>query len=655
MSDGCPIRLIYVENVRIRRFGMSCQRLTFMISVSVPGPWKTVEVHWAGEEGRWRSCPAVCERLWGGVGEVWRARILRERGMDEMSLPGDVRFALCCRVDGVEYWDNNGGEDYLVRNDSGIRMASSFPLLRVGERPSLGAGESVCPVPVAVQQSIRPGRVFVRWTLDQWRTQRTAPCFFLRRYWSRMQGCNARNPNSYGCGIWLARLPVGDAPSVEFAIGCESAQGPVWDNNSGQDYVVRRGQLKVLTLNLHCRQEANQDAKLRLIASAIDELGLDLICLQEVSEPWNEGRGDWSANTARMICAQLRESYSIDWDYSHVGFGRYREGCAVLSRFPMVESESAYMIAESWAIPVEAELGTEFGRRNEFGEWFHLRWGQIRFAIDWGEEINLKVVLKLKRSWGEREQFVVETDPYQTEWNRHCRVTREFFLHANPATLGRISNVWFSYILHFRGQVIQSKHDYLFAAGSDFENGAPWRRGVWREWTRANAYQVESVDAELLQRDADWHAFCLFLIGEMQGEYQDSVIDALIGARRRGVDVRILLNGHMARQGDPGRACSLSEELARPLLPSVERLKRSGVCVDLAYGQVEQQVPYCPLHSKYCVVDNRIVLEGSFNWYNTSVYSHDLLVVVARDSVARHYLYEFEQIHRLFRFPDAPG
>ncbi|MCF7765053.1 MAG: phospholipase D family protein [Verrucomicrobia bacterium] len=533
------------------------------------------------------------------------------------------------------------------------------------------------------------------------------------------------------------------------------------------------------------------------------------------------------------------------------------------------------MIAESWAIPVEAELGSEFGRRNEFGEWFHLRWGEIRFAIDWGEEINLKVVLKLERSWGEREQFVVETDPYQTEWNRHCRVTREFFLHANPATLGRISNVWFSYILHFRGQVIQSKHDYLFAAGSDFENGAPWRRGVPREWTRANAYQVESVDAELLQRDADWHAchfeslrlvpkftkgnpshpfhpkryihdqidrqiermrkggggmpgirvcvdciddtdfvnhllfacdqgvrvqcvvdwrkmvltnsrnyarlkrsrieltgvvcssrastlevatdmhtkfilfgdqdciegsfniafdrwgsnwesgmafgshgvcrllenvfqsirggihqtygidpygsfnllytfgrhsirngrlyrphqailseihrarhsirLCLFLIGEMQGEYQDSVIDALIGARRRGVDVRILLNGHMARQGDPGRACSLSEELARPLLPSVERLKRSGVCVDLAYGQVEQQVPYCPLHSKYCVVDNGIVLEGSFNWYNTSVYSHDLLVVVARDSVARHYLYEFEQIHRLFRFPDAPG
>ncbi|MCF7765054.1 MAG: endonuclease/exonuclease/phosphatase family protein [Verrucomicrobia bacterium] len=363
---------------------MSCQRLTFMISVSVPGPWKTVEVHWAGEEGRWRSCPAVCERRWGGVGEVWRARILRERGMDEMSLPGDVRFALCCRVDGVESWDNNGGEDYLVRNDSGIRMASSFPLLRVGERPSLGAGESVCPVPVAVQHSIRPGRVFVRWTSDQWRTQRTAPCFFLRRYWSRMQGCNARNPNSYGCGIWLARLPVGDAPSVEFAIGCESAQGPVWDNNCGQNYVVRRGQLRVLTLNLHCRQEANQDAKLRLIASAINELGLDLICLQEVSEPWNEGRGDWSANTARMICEQLRESYSIYWDHSHLGFGRYREGCAVLSRFPMVESESAYVSTshDGWDIHARKVLRVKvavpvIGLVNMFC--VHLSWWEAGF------------------------------------------------------------------------------------------------------------------------------------------------------------------------------------------------------------------------------------------------------------------------------------
>jgi hypothetical protein len=51
------------------------------------------------------------------------------------------------------------------------------------------------------------------------------------------------------------------------------------------------------------------------------------------------------------------------------------------------------------------------------------------------------------------------------------------------------------------------------------------------------------------------------------------------------------------------------------------------------------------------VIDDYIVLEGSFNWYNTSTFSHDLLVVAASPALARAYLHEFYQILRLFRFP----
>ncbi|MCB0051299.1 MAG: phospholipase D family protein, partial [Caldilinea sp.] len=111
---------------------------------------------------------------------------------------------------------------------------------------------------------------------------------------------------------------------------------------------------------------------------------------------------------------------------------------------------------------------------------------------------------------------------------------------------------------------------------------------------------------------------CLFLLGELQGEHGDSVIDALIQARARGVDVQAILNGHLARQGDPGREYTMEEELRRPLLPAVYRLQQAGIPLLLAYGRYDQPVPYCPIHSKYCVIDERIVLEGSFNWYNTS-------------------------------------
>jgi len=142
---------------------------------------------------------------------------------------------------------------------------------------------------------------------------------------------------------------------------------------------------------------------------------------------------------------------------------------------------------------------------------------------------------------------------------------------------------------------------------------------------------------------------CLFLINELRGEHHDSVIDALIQAKRRGVDVHVLVNGHLARPGDPGKEYTMQEELERPLQPAVVNLKRSDIPVGLTYGLSDHRVPYCPLHPKYCVIDDHIVLEGSFNWYNTSTFSHDLLVIADNADLAQAYLYEFQQILRVLR------
>ena len=142
---------------------------------------------------------------------------------------------------------------------------------------------------------------------------------------------------------------------------------------------------------------------------------------------------------------------------------------------------------------------------------------------------------------------------------------------------------------------------------------------------------------------------CLFLIGELRGEHHDSVIDALIHAHRRGVDVKIILNGHLARQGGPGKEHPMAEELARPLLPAVTRLKHAGIPVALAYGMYDFAVPYSPIHSKYCIFDDYLVLDGSFNWYNASVFSHDMVIIAANRQVAEPYLFEFDQILRRLR------
>lgn len=146
---------------------------------------------------------------------------------------------------------------------------------------------------------------------------------------------------------------------------------------------------------------------------------------------------------------------------------------------------------------------------------------------------------------------------------------------------------------------------------------------------------------------------CLFLIGDMLGEHHDSVVTALINAHARGVSVQIVLNGHLAREGDPGQPYTMEEEQHRPLLPAVQRLRAAGVRVYLVYSWDEDRaVPYSPLHMKYCIIDDTVVLDGSFNWYNTSVFSHDQLVVARSAETAGPYLYEFDEILRVLRVLD---
>ena len=142
---------------------------------------------------------------------------------------------------------------------------------------------------------------------------------------------------------------------------------------------------------------------------------------------------------------------------------------------------------------------------------------------------------------------------------------------------------------------------------------------------------------------------CLFLIGEMRGDHGDSVIDALIHAKHRGVRVELIFNGHIARVGDTGRPFTMAEELRRPLLPAIERLRCAGIPISLAYGINDHAIPYSPLHSKYCIIDQHIVIDGSFNWYNTSVYSHDHLTVVDNREIAEYYRREFHETQNSLR------
>ncbi|MFK5947683.1 MAG: phospholipase D-like domain-containing protein [Methylococcales bacterium] len=528
-------------------------------------------------------------------------------------------------------------------------------------------------------------------------------------------------------------------------------------------------------------------------------------------------------------------------------------------------------IAEHYARPVHGELGGSFARVNDFNHEFFVRWGRMDFEMYHGAQVNLKVILKVYSNEGICETYIIDTEPYDIEWDRHKRRTRDFYIHPFSSSYGQVNCAKFSFIIHKDEHSIASENEYIFMDWPQLQGNPDEHqfREITSEHTTVNNYRTYELNPNELQSDVDWmnhhfeslelvpkftkgqlnhpyhpksyihhlidkvmqckrhdherlctikvsvdciddadfvthlihaseqgvwvqcivdwrkmtltnsqsyarlkragielmgvvcspdhhlievepdmhtkfiifndedcimgsfnitfdrwwanwesgmtfhskgmcrlldnifqsqrggviqqygidphshfnmlytygrytiangenylphHAILseinrakhsikvtLFLIGDLLGGHHDSVINALIEAKNRGVYVHLLLNGHIARQGEVGVMRSMEEELSQPLLSAVDQLRFAGVPVGLVYGQDDHEVPYSPIHSKYCIIDDYIVIDGSFNWYNTSVFSHDLIVVAANHEVAKPYLHEFDEIQCAFR------
>jgi maltose 6'-phosphate phosphatase len=369
------LQLLYVENTISRRRGVLQQALTFCFYVRNLAYAKEVDVHWAGEDGSWQVLPAAYWTPSGDLGELWLARTWRQAS-PAAALPGNIEFVAAYRAgpphQRTEYWCKPAGSlanargHFTCQADAGLRLGEGIDLHHVNHHPRLQAGQKTLTVDVAVHTNRLPGsasptspagestapaltappaptEVFVEWSDDGWRTRHRIPCHATPDHWDKTAQSAARNPNHYGAELWTARLRIGDAYRIEYAVGCRTPAGERWDNNRGRNYLARRADLKVLTLNLHTYQEERQDFKFSQIARAINELDIDLVCLQEVGENWNHGGGDWNSNAAKIICERLDRKYHLYTDWSHLGFDRYREGLAILSRFPFRYTESRYL------------------------------------------------------------------------------------------------------------------------------------------------------------------------------------------------------------------------------------------------------------------------------------------------------------------------
>ena len=233
--------------------------------------------------------------------------------------------------------------NYFSQADSGVQVVFPQSIQHINFESRLYDEQKQLPVTVSVNHSIDAKAVTIHWTTDNWRHTHKTACQFKRSYWDEITGSNARNPNQYGSQIWQGSIKIDNAFKVEYTISCESLDQVYWDNNQGNNYLLGHEPLRVLILNLHCYQEENQDVKFSQIAKAIDEQNADIVCLQEVAELWNDGHGDWNTNSAKIINDRLKQPFHLYTDWSHIGFDKYREGVAILSRYPFLKQSSKYV------------------------------------------------------------------------------------------------------------------------------------------------------------------------------------------------------------------------------------------------------------------------------------------------------------------------
>ncbi|MCR1934026.1 endonuclease/exonuclease/phosphatase family protein [Clostridium tepidum] len=108
--------------------------------------------------------------------------------------------------------------------------------------------------------------------------------------------------------------------------------------------------MKVLTLNCHSWQEEKQIEKIKYLAKIICENNYDVIALQEVNQSINSKilfDNIKEDNLAFILVRELKKlgasKFRFIWDFAHIGYGKYEEGLAILTKHSIEEKKSFYI------------------------------------------------------------------------------------------------------------------------------------------------------------------------------------------------------------------------------------------------------------------------------------------------------------------------
>jgi hypothetical protein len=227
------IQLLYARNITSAEKGHVIHELQFAVLVKNLAFEKQVSILWTGNDHVRHALAAGYSCRSGEDQELWQAKTSYcTKAKQQFDA---IHFSLRYFVLGREYWvNNNQNHTYCLPSSAGVMLGPGVLLTHLGYTPVICPGKNGNLITIAIHNSLKAKKVFVRWTLDAWQTYPQSPCAPQKNHTIDTHGKSVSQKAPIS--LWTGRIKARRADTMQYAIGCETATREIWDSNRGSNY-----------------------------------------------------------------------------------------------------------------------------------------------------------------------------------------------------------------------------------------------------------------------------------------------------------------------------------------------------------------------------------------------------------------------------------
>ena len=109
----------------------------------------------------------------------------------------------------------------------------------------------------------------------------------------------------------------------------------------------------------------------------------------------------------------------------------------------------------------------------------------------------------------------------------------------------------------------------------------------------------------------------------------DILIDELYRAKDKGINIKVIIDNNDKNNNS--------------------KFRISNICSKFRIAEVRSKYKNI-MHNKYCIIDNKIVIDGSYNWSKAAKYNEEHIIIIEASEIAQMYTNNFNKIFNNSRY-----